>query len=286
MGGLIRFAVPEDVPQLKMLWQDAFEDTPQGTLFYFARRHRADNMLVYEQEDKPLGMLTMLPMQLRMGDVSLPARYIFAVATDKAARGRGISTKLLDAAHQHMLESGDAAAVLAPAEPSLFAFYQKRGYQTVFYADHAVVEAAQLPPYAGQCRDITKEEYQALRDAAFDSSRLFVRFDGEALAYIMASARLYGGRVLYAEDGDMKGAALCEWLDDDTVRITDMALLGMMPLHFLAAVQRELKAKCYHLRVQEGLWPVAERLPLGMLHPLQPLPQTEGTPPYLALIKD
>lgn len=286
MEGLIRFARPSDIPALKSLWQKAFDDTPEGTLFYFARRHLPPNMLVYEAEGQPVAMLTMLPVTLHFAGEARPGRYIFAVATDEGFRGKGLSTRLLEAAHQHMRDQGDAAAVLAPAEKSLFSFYEKRGYQTTFYADHALIQGEDLPPYAGLCREATVQEHQALRDQAFAQSRLYVAWDEPALAYAMTSTRLYGGVTLYAQDGGMAGSALCEWLDDHRVRITDMALEGMLPLHLLAALHSRLQAKEYHLRVAEGLWPGADKQPLGMMYPLQPLPAAQGTPPYLALIKD
>ena len=286
MEGLIRFAAPGDNPALKALWQQAFDDTPEGTLFYFARRHKPENTLLYAQGAEPLAMLTMLPITLDFAGRQLPGRYLFAVATREDARGRGLSTQLLEAAHRHMEGQGVAASVLAPAQASLFAFYEKRGYQTHFYADTITVPAGDIPPYAGQARELTAQDYLALRDSAFSASSLFVRWDEAALQYVLASTRLYGGLGLYAQDGDTRGCALCDPLEDGRVRVTDMALEGMMPLHLLAALHQRLNARAYELRVGEGLWPGARRQPLGMLCPLRPLPDTQGAPPYLALIKD
>lgn len=286
MEGIIRFAKTEDIPALKSLWQSAFGDTPEGTLFYFARRHKNQNMLVYEMEGRPVAMLSMLPVTLNIAGQQLPGRYVFGVATDEKWRGKGISSQLLDRAHHHMRDMGAKAALLAPAEQSLFAFYEKRGYQTLFYADTATVRGADLLPYAGQCRDATLDEFASLRDAAFSDSQLYAQWDREALRYILASAKLYGSAVLYARDGDMEGCALVEPMDAGRVRVTDMALKGMMPLHFLAALHHAVRAEEYVLRVAEDLWPGATKQPLGMIHPLAKLPKLEGTPPYLALIKD
>ena len=55
-----------------------------------------------------------------------------ASSTLPQAQGRQIATRLLQFADKYLQEQGIEAAVLYPAEPSLYRFYEKRGYEVWF----------------------------------------------------------------------------------------------------------------------------------------------------------
>ena len=76
-------------------------------------------------------MLCVLPTQLvdESGE-SRSCGYFYAVCTAPEARGKGVCAKLMQYAEQNC---GYDYASLVPAEESLFEFYRKLGYQTVFY---------------------------------------------------------------------------------------------------------------------------------------------------------
>lgn len=78
-------------------------------------------------------MLCALPAEL-VGDdgEAVPAAYLYAVCTAPALRGRGHCRLLLQEAEQDLKRQGIRAAVLVPAEESLFGFYARFGYRTVF----------------------------------------------------------------------------------------------------------------------------------------------------------
>ncbi len=115
----------------------------------------------------------------------LPARYIYAVATKASHRGRGISTKMLEAAHKHMRQAGLKLSVLVPASGPLYNFYGKRGFEAAFYAGHTIVTRDQIPEYNGSfaVSESTAEEFMGIRENAFSGRTMFVRWDGDALSY-------------------------------------------------------------------------------------------------------
>ena len=55
--------------------------------------------------------------------------YIYGVATKKSHRGRGYSTALLEQTHEYLRKKGYAGAILVPASPGLFSFYERLGYK-------------------------------------------------------------------------------------------------------------------------------------------------------------
>ncbi len=284
---MIRFAQDSDLPALNALWQEAFEASAQEADFYFSKRHRHDNMLVATANDDLAGMLSMLPITLVTHSETLSARYVFAVATFKQFRGQGISSQLLEAAHTHMQEAGMAASILVPASPSLFDFYGKRGYETAFYLDSLTLfpqELSVAPPDTSisPCSTL---DYLRLRDQAFSSSSLYVRWDQDALAFMADSTRADGGDLLYIKTPQGEAACLYEWRDG-SVRVTELALAGLSWQASLAALHQHVNAPSYTLRMPEGTLPGADHLPFGMVHWFTQPALSQGDAPYLSLAKD
>lgn len=297
---MIRLSRPEDLPQAKALWMQAFHDSPEATDFYFDHRNRWQNLLVEVENDQLRGMLTMLPMDLWMAGQALPARYFFAIATDERYRGQGISTRLMAQAEDLARQQGCAATLLVPANAPLFDFYGKRGYESTFHYDRLDIVPDRLSPCPEGVRWLpcTAEDMLRLRDAAFGGSRLYARWGLEALAYVERAATVYEAPLLrFAAQGG-EGYAYAEW-EEEALVIKDLALQGLSVPQALAILHSQLGASRYVVRLAEGMGQAAwdelgcssgaDRLspvPFGMLKPLAPLPLADGTAPYLSLGKD
>ncbi len=297
---MIRLSRPEDLPQARALWMQAFHDSPEATDFYFAHRNRWQNLLVEVENDQLRGMLTMLPLDLWMAGQALPARYFFAIATDERFRGQGISTRLMAHAEDLARQQGCAAALLVPANAPLFDFYGKRGYATTFHYDRLELTPDLLPPCpdGAQLLPCTAEHMLRLRNAAFGGSRLYARWGLEALTYVERAATVYEAPLLRFEMQGGEGYAYAEW-EGEALVIKDLALQNLSVPQALAIVHGQLGAPRYVVRLAEGVGQAAldeleqtagtgclVSAPFGMLKPLMPLPQAQGTAPYLSLGKD
>jgi len=284
---VIRHPSDGDLPELTSLWQEAFGDSQEETSFYFQYRHRHGNMLVKELDGGIAGMLSMLPVTLTAPGLSLPGRYVFAVATKREQRGQGVSTELLHAAHETMRREGAAVSLLVPADAGLFHFYRKRGYQDQFFINEFSIKAKEILPMpaAGEARRCTAEEYTFLRSAVFSQSRLFVKWDIEALEYVRLGAEASGGAMLMMSGGSGQAAAVCE-PRYGAMRVSELILDGLSWQEALAMIHRHFNAERYVVRVPEGLRGHDSRKYFGMAKWLTEPPQTEGGPPWLALAKD
>lgn len=284
---MIRFARAEDVPALKRLWMEAFHDSVQATDLYFERRMRLDEMLIDAQPGGPRAMLTMMRCQLAAGARVLPARYFFAIATALEHRGQGLSTRLMQEAERLTREAGGAAAVLVPADKGLFDFYGRRGYRTAFWYDLLRLTPGDLPPCPKGARllEARPEDLLRLRERAFGGSRLFLRWDEAALRYALEASAAYQAPLLRFEAVGGEGYAYCEW-EGRTLTVKELALIGLGPLEAAALLHRELGADAYALRLQQGSHPGARTRPFGMMKALRPLPEAEGTAPYMSFAKD
>lgn len=288
---MIRLAQAGDLPGIKRLWMQAFHDSRAATDFYFENRMRQadllDTLLIDVEDAQLRGMLSLLPIDLVSGGVSWPARYFFAIATDERFRRMGISTKLIEEAERITLEKGGLASLLVPADEELFGFYGRRSYEALFSYEPVIFEGAHIgscPPEA-ELLPAQPGELLRLRDAAFSSSRLYARWDEEALGFVVKASKAWDAPLLRFRLGEGEGYAYCE-RDGGAVIIKELALLGIDARDALRIIHRELHADTYHVRLMDEDAGASVRL-YGMIRWLKPLTLSpEGSAPYLGLGKD
>lgn len=284
---MIRQAKPHDLPQLVSLWQEAFLETDADARFYFAHRHQDQNMLVHEENGLVTGMLSMLPITLVVGNNRMPARYVFAVATRISHRGQGISTRLLHKAHEVMMAEGSAASVLVPAEPSLFAYYEKRGYAPRFDLDQVDVKVTDIADIAvaGQITPCTALEYMQQRDAYFADGYLFAQWDEPALGYIKHGNEHAGGGMVKLRFGDETAYAVIEQRGDH-VRVSEYLGIKAHYQKALALIYQQYKADRYRMLLPATEPFLGNIRPFGMIHWLKTPENPANLPGYLAFAKD
>ena len=153
----IKHPTPDDIPALKRLWKQAFRDTDRLINNFFAIAYAPERCLCVYDEKKPVAMLYWLDHTWREHKVA----YVYAVATDRAYRGQGLCTKLLNRTATCLKKLGYYGIMLVPENPELTEFYKKRGYQVATTLCHFNVPAAGEPD--PELRRITWEQYAFYR---------------------------------------------------------------------------------------------------------------------------
>lgn len=220
---MIQFAQPSMVPALKGIWKECFGDPDAYIDLYFTRRFRPENTLVTVINGEPAAMLSMLPCEISADTGPFSARYIYAVATLPAARGKGHSSALLEYAHRWMRKNGVDISLLVPAQQSLFQFYRKRGYLPAFSVREVVLSRKELIGLASEGpalgRTVVTEEVDAarlyaLREEFFGRRGLYVRWDEPALQYVMEENAFTGGKILRFSTDYGHGYVICYRIKD------------------------------------------------------------------------
>ncbi len=133
MGIRMGLAAPENLPQLRLLWQEAFGDGEDYMNLYFDRRFKPHETYILQRDGKLVSMMTAMRVSLRTPDGStLNGRYIYAVATQKDNRGKGCAKTLDRYMASDLQKHGVSFTCLVPAEDSLHRFYAAQGYQETF----------------------------------------------------------------------------------------------------------------------------------------------------------
>jgi len=248
----IDFPAPEQTVFFKALWQEAFGDSDDFVENFFSTVFSEHRCRCVTLDGALAGMLFWFDCHL--GEEKFA--YLYAVATAKACRNRGICKTLLEDTHRILKDSGYAGAVLVPGEPGLITMYQKMGYACFGGIEEVPAEAGN---HSVALKNLTAQEYACLR-RQFLPVRGLVQ-EAENLAFLQTQAQLFAGEdfLLAAQpEGDcLRGL---EYLGDPT------RLPGILQT----------------LNKKKGLFRTPGNKPFAMVHMLKDAPK----PQYFGLAFD
>lgn len=130
---MIRFAEKSDTEKVMALWDRCFGEDKTFNEWFFEKRYRPEETLLSLSDDgELLAMVQMLPYTYSSENISGEVTYIYGACTAPEHRKKGIMAELLNESFRIDTELGRIGSLLIPAEPWLFDFYKKYGYETAF----------------------------------------------------------------------------------------------------------------------------------------------------------
>lgn len=153
---MIEFKNCEDITALRSLWKEAFGDTDDFLDSFFSTAFSYKQGLAAFIDNDLAGALYIFECEFRSQKIA----YIYAVATAKKHRNKGVCRQLLSYTHAFLKKQGYIAAILVPGNKDLFTFYEKLGYKTCTFLDK--FEASQGEKTT-DIKEIDVYEYMKLR---------------------------------------------------------------------------------------------------------------------------
>lgn len=246
----IAYAGREQLSDITELWMEAFEDEREYVEFYMEHRFSEDNMLVYLQDDRPVAMLSILPLTLHWEGRRIPAGYVYAVATGREYRRRGYAAELLSYAHEQY-----GVLVLEPADETLAKYYRRMGFREAFYVNEYDLPLERTDGRGIEARmerkqqkywllTVTPSEYVQLRDSYFMGEG-YAQWDREMIAYALLENDFCGGYA-YKVFHDGQEDLLLYRMEEGVLRVVETTLTD----EALCDVCRKLQlpAKTAHVR--------------------------------------
>lgn len=166
------------------LWREAFGDTDEFLDAFEKTAFSPHRCLCIWEGDEILAALYWFDVMLEGKRLA----YLYAIATAKAHRGKGLCRRLMTHAHTHLKTSGYAGSLLVPSTPDLFAFYEKLGYRTCSHIGELSCEAS---TETASLRVLSTKEYEAIRRALLPTNGVLQ--ENESIAFLETMASFYAG---------------------------------------------------------------------------------------------
>lgn len=254
------FANETDKAAIEEIWHECFGDGVEYIDMYLENRFETENMLVIHEDNRPVSMLSLLPVNITINGEKHSARYVYAVATLPAYRKKGYASKLIE----HAFYKYDEPLILQPSSDELRRYYGRLGFDEAFkqspcwlynmnsmkaaavlekmsyeisedmtsmqksgVSEIRAEEALQLEKW--QVEDVSAREYKEIRDSCFDGEG-YVEWDEEAVEYAIRENAFCGGRALKLTDKEsgMKKTLMyrvcAESSDADRLQIVETTL--------------------------------------------------------------
>lgn len=175
---------PRQIPDLKELWQQAFEDSPAFIDSFFRTGFSPERCRCLYVDDTLAAALYWFDCLWKGKKLA----YVYAVATDETFRGQGLCRRLMEDIHRHLQSAGYAGVLLVPGEPGLFRLYEKLGYIPCCPMQTVTVLAGTAPVAV---RPISASAYTVARKKHLPADAVWQ--DEAALAYAQTFMDFYEG---------------------------------------------------------------------------------------------
>ncbi|MBQ9783839.1 MAG: GNAT family N-acetyltransferase [Clostridia bacterium] len=172
------------LPALRALWQEAFGDGEEFLNAFAQTAFATDRCRCLVLDDTVAAALYWFDCSYQDQSIA----YLYAIATTRSHRGRGLCSSLMEDTHRHLKTLGYAGAVLVPGSKELFSFYEKFGYRVCSHVSE-IRCAASASTVA--VRQIDTEEYAALRRRLLPQGGILQ--EHENLKFLQTQATLYAG---------------------------------------------------------------------------------------------
>ena len=190
----IKHPLPEQIPALRQLWKEAFGDTDHFLDQFFGIAFESQRSLCALIR----GELAAMAYWFDCGGYA----YIYAVATAKKHRGKGICHDLMENVHKILAARGYDGCILVPGEDSLRQFYEKMGYENC----GGVREFECTAGVPHLLRKLDRAEYAQARRQYLPEGGVIQ--EGTSLDFLASWAGFYEGENVLAaaiwEDGQLR----------------------------------------------------------------------------------
>jgi len=254
----IRPAKKGEVNPQKEIWKLCFGDSDAFIDFFFAKKYKEEETMLFIHEGEVAARLTMLPVGIVAPDgESFPAAMLYAIATHPKYQNRGFAGRLIEFTHQYLNERQATFSLLVPAEKQLFSFYRKQGFMEAFYLREFLLTKEQiekLPSLDANDTDlfiiksIAPAEYNRKRNQLLQG-QFYLAYRDEEISYQKELSQMSGADIFGCEMGKAQGVAALERLGSRRVLIKEILAPDTLLPQIVKKVAKMLPAQEYLVRM-------------------------------------
>ncbi len=187
----------QHIPELKQLWQEAFGDDAATVDAYFETAFSLDRCRCVLENGRVAAALHILDCKCD----GRPMAYLYAVATGKKHRRKGLCRQLLEDTRKLLAALGYHGILLVPETAALQQFYATMGYETCTFVREFTCHAGEL---SATLTPLDAAQYAQRRRKYLCVGGVVQ--EGAALAFLATQSRFFeGAHFLYAENAELLG---------------------------------------------------------------------------------
>ncbi len=195
----VRHYRKEDIPAMRALWSRVFDERESFLDAFFALLPDIGGAAVAADESGALlgAAYALTGYELLAGGESPHVGYVYAVAVDESARGRGLGGELTKRAAAICREREAVIVATLPAEESLYAWYEKQiGTQRLLRREETCAAAERKV----DIMKLTGTEYMLWRENML-RGRAHIHLSTPMMETQRALCEAYGGGLYASSDG-------------------------------------------------------------------------------------
>ncbi len=199
---MIRLSNDNDINGIVAIWKEAFGDSEKDIVFFLEYHYNPENTVVCECNGSIVSVLFLLEGDMHVKGLDYPSYYLYAACTLKEYRGRGLMAELLGFAKSIASERNKFFIALKPADESLYNYYSRFGYQSVFTKKSIELNRVKKFEKAEFSCKNSCENLLETRDKIFDCTDYF-KWNNHSINFAIKHHKYYGGEYFSSCNGYM-----------------------------------------------------------------------------------
>jgi predicted acetyltransferase len=139
--------------QLKLLYQQSFEDSPYYINYFFSEKYHFDRVFTETDKNQVITALHIVDKKLSFHDQEIHYPYIVAASTKEEYRNQGYMRRLLEKALHSLKQNGYLVVGLNPASKT---FYQQFGFRFCSFSQPTTLDPSLTDEITYRKIDITE----------------------------------------------------------------------------------------------------------------------------------
>lgn len=235
----------ENIERLIELWSDVFGDEREYIELLFPYGKNVCDIFAAFYGNKITSALYLLDCTLTYSGVQYKGKYLYAAATDKRYRGKGLMASLINEAEEYCKSAELDFISLVPANEGLYSYYEKFGFVSAMHRTTVWDKADIL---SASRTEISGEEYFSEREKRLENS---LNFSGSSVGYVISCLKYFGTKFYRSSIGQL-------FMTEDDSVILDEVINGKIAVRFI--VDYKINEKKIDAEKYGMLFPISSAL--------------------------
>lgn len=246
---MIKFLRPSEkhLPQLKEMCAVCFNEEISEVEFVFNNYISTEICYCIAEDEKLISALYLVPCSINFEE-RLQGHYLYGASTLPNYRGKGYMRRLINYALENAKQNGDRFSALLPAEKSLYNYYERLGYESLFTAKCFTIEYDEIEDFNDKDKLLINSSFDNIQQLRFNICKGkfgTVNWGKNILDFAVSYAKVENGNILCCD----KGYIIYMYMPDMSIFVSEFMCQSDDFRYMLFMLKENVKAYRYVLRL-------------------------------------